>query len=397
MRSHGARGLVLVALLVLLLPNPAAAQDDLGEALFAAAARGDAERTSALLQQGADAEWRDARGWTALLVACARSHGQVVRVLLAAGAKVDATSHEGATPLMAAAVAGDLETAKLLVEAGADLGRRNIAGDTARIKAEQYGRTEVAGYLRAREPGPLSSESSGDTSTPAIAAEAAGALPIDPMDAAYVLVADATFRSRPGADAPATGNLPKGTRVWITGKVRETHWYRVGPAENPSFVEGEQIEKLYSRTTGDLQLPDTEEPGLPAQPVATDPGLPAHDEPAEEDVRQLLGLPLRTEPSATSLRDDSASDLEGRWATAENPGGCSDEYLEIAASPEALSIFVYSAGERLALAEGVPITDRGNGWVEAGSSPTSWRFELRESRLHYSFGVGDPVVYVRCD
>ena len=351
----------LAALLLLGGPEAASPQEGPGVALFDAAGRGDEDRVVAELRRGASVNWRDARGWTPLLVASMRGHGPVVRRLLEAGADVDAPSHEGATPLMAAAVIGDLQIARILVDSGADLGRRNMEGATAAVKAEQYGHVTVASYLRTREAeAELRLRSSSAPAAPLPPTSPVDqALVVDRFRAPYVLVVGANLRSGPGVDAVKTGSLPEGTRVWVTGKVRDRDWYRVGPETHPSFISGGAIAEL-----------------------------------SEEDLR--AGTLAQRSASGAATEPAAPTELSGRWAAAGSATGCADDALELEVTPETVSIFYYLAGERLTLARQIPFRTGEDGGIEAGSATGGWRLALRGSRLHYRFADHAPVIYARC-
>jgi len=59
----------------------------LNDALFSAAARGDATQVSVLLRKGADPNTRDQAGWSALTQARAGHHSEVIRLLERAGGR----------------------------------------------------------------------------------------------------------------------------------------------------------------------------------------------------------------------------------------------------------------------------------------------------------------------
>ena len=90
------------------------------------------ELASALVDNGADVNARDARGWTPLMWAGANGRAEIVRLLLALGADVnvrDTYKHnEGHTALMHTT---NLEVIRLLLEHGADPNIRNERGLTA--------------------------------------------------------------------------------------------------------------------------------------------------------------------------------------------------------------------------------------------------------------------------
>jgi ankyrin repeat protein len=135
----------------------AGADVDQSGALFSAAARGDVEICTYLLNNGATAEKKSITGETALQFALRSNtrNDEVVRLLrdrgaasaslhtaaeagdlaalrrlVAAGSDVDALDREGLPPLTLAARTGQLDACRLLLELGADPGRETRRGDT---------------------------------------------------------------------------------------------------------------------------------------------------------------------------------------------------------------------------------------------------------------------------
>lgn len=128
-----------------------AANADASQVLLDAAERGDARSAVNALNLGADVNVRNPNGFSPLMFAALLGHRGVAALLVSAGADVNARFETGATPLMAAAIRGELEIVRVLVDAGADPSLRNSAGATAGVKAEEYGKDEVALYLRQLE------------------------------------------------------------------------------------------------------------------------------------------------------------------------------------------------------------------------------------------------------
>ena len=81
-----------------------------------------------LVEQGADMEKADIRGWTPLIISTIKGHLDVVRYLLEQGANRDKATNDGYTSLHLAAHRGHLDIAKLLMVYGADLNARNAIG-----------------------------------------------------------------------------------------------------------------------------------------------------------------------------------------------------------------------------------------------------------------------------
>jgi ankyrin repeat protein len=72
-----------------------------------------------LLDEGAQVDLEDPKGWTALYRACCLDRGlEVVLLLLEHGADAAAAVHDGPTPLMAASYGGHTEVVALLLAHG---------------------------------------------------------------------------------------------------------------------------------------------------------------------------------------------------------------------------------------------------------------------------------------
>ena len=106
-------------------------QQDWGfTALMIAAGRGRLKAVEVLLSRGASVHLRNQVGATALMCASSRD---VVQILLKARADIEATNNSGASALMAAceSQAKSIDVVKALLEAGADVNRRTVHGSTA--------------------------------------------------------------------------------------------------------------------------------------------------------------------------------------------------------------------------------------------------------------------------
>ena len=80
----------------------------------------DREALALLLKAGADAGARDGQGWTGVHYAAVHGHRQILDAVLASGVDVNATSASGNTPLRIAVEGGQREIARALLERGAD-------------------------------------------------------------------------------------------------------------------------------------------------------------------------------------------------------------------------------------------------------------------------------------
>lgn len=86
-----------------------------GETLLMDAVRiGDAQRVSAILEEGADANKRNAGGVTALMLAAAQGDANIVELLLNAGARPDITDYEGRSAYDRAAQNNHMQLTRIL-------------------------------------------------------------------------------------------------------------------------------------------------------------------------------------------------------------------------------------------------------------------------------------------
>lgn len=82
-----------------------------------------------LLDRGADLEYKDANGWTALLTACDRTDEAMARLLLERGADATACDNKGWSTIHYLTYRqANRELFQLLVGAGADLDHRSVVG-----------------------------------------------------------------------------------------------------------------------------------------------------------------------------------------------------------------------------------------------------------------------------
>jgi ankyrin repeat protein len=143
-------------------PLPSAAR--IQELLFDAARIGAIDVLPALLQAGADIEWHDPKGHSALIVASYNRQLAATNLLLAHGAVVDAPdAGRGNTALMGVAFKGYDAIAARLLAAGAAPDRTNNAGQTALMMAALFGHIAIVDRLLAAGADPLAVDADGNS------------------------------------------------------------------------------------------------------------------------------------------------------------------------------------------------------------------------------------------
>ncbi|KAH6762808.1 hypothetical protein C2S52_020241 [Perilla frutescens var. hirtella] len=101
-----------------------------GEAVLHAARRGELDALESLLEKGANINFCDQHGLTALHVAAIKGNKDVVMMLVEFGASVEWQDAEGHTPLHLAVEGGSIETVEVLICRGSNVNARTKKGTT---------------------------------------------------------------------------------------------------------------------------------------------------------------------------------------------------------------------------------------------------------------------------
>ncbi|NP_001183487.1 ankyrin repeat domain-containing protein 50 [Zea mays] len=119
----------------------------LGEAILAAARKGEVRSVRRAADGGASVEGRDAHGWTPLIRAAFKGRADTVRDLIDRGADIDAADADGYTALHCAAEAGRADVVDLLLKNGANVKAMTVKGRTAADAATASGKSKVVRLL----------------------------------------------------------------------------------------------------------------------------------------------------------------------------------------------------------------------------------------------------------
>ncbi|XP_038612220.1 protein phosphatase 1 regulatory subunit 12A isoform X1 [Tachyglossus aculeatus] len=116
---------------------------DDGAVFLAACSSGDADEVLKLLHRGADINYANVDGLTALHQACIDDNVDMVKFLVENGANINQPDNEGWIPLHAAASCGYLDIAEFLIGHGAHVGAVNSEGETPLDIAEEEAMEEL--------------------------------------------------------------------------------------------------------------------------------------------------------------------------------------------------------------------------------------------------------------
>ncbi|XP_036433083.1 protein phosphatase 1 regulatory subunit 12A isoform X2 [Colossoma macropomum] len=116
---------------------------DDGAVFLAACSSGDTEEVLRLLDRGADINYANVDGLTALHQACIDDNVDMVTFLVEHGACINQPDNEGWIPLHAAASCGYMDIAEYLISQGANVGMVNSEGETPLDIAEEEAMEEL--------------------------------------------------------------------------------------------------------------------------------------------------------------------------------------------------------------------------------------------------------------
>ncbi|XP_049617505.1 protein phosphatase 1 regulatory subunit 12A isoform X3 [Syngnathus scovelli] len=116
---------------------------DDGAVFLAACSSGDTEEVLRMLDRGADINYANVDGLTALHQACIDDNPDMVTFLVTQGASINQPDNEGWIPLHAAASCGYLSIAEYLISQGASVGVVNSEGETPLDIAEEEAMKEL--------------------------------------------------------------------------------------------------------------------------------------------------------------------------------------------------------------------------------------------------------------
>ncbi|XP_066447798.1 protein phosphatase 1 regulatory subunit 12A isoform X3 [Eleutherodactylus coqui] len=116
---------------------------DDGAVFLAACSSGDSEEVCKLLDRGADINYANVDGLTALHQACIDDNLEMVKFLVENGASINQPDNEGWIPLHAASSCGYIDIAEYLISQGANVGAVNSEGDTPLDIAEEEAMEEL--------------------------------------------------------------------------------------------------------------------------------------------------------------------------------------------------------------------------------------------------------------
>ncbi|CAG2249794.1 unnamed protein product [Mytilus edulis] len=126
----------------------------LGEDLIFAAERGDKGNVEQCLEQGANINYQNWNGSTALHEAAWNGRTEIVRLLIDRGIDINLPNNDGSTALHKAAWSGQTEIVRLLIDHGININLQNEEGDTALHIASRQSKRQTVKCLLDKECDP---------------------------------------------------------------------------------------------------------------------------------------------------------------------------------------------------------------------------------------------------
>ncbi len=120
------------------------ANESLNNQLIEASNNGNLAEVKSLVKQGADVNYKDDIGRSAIYVGCWRL--DIVKFLIDAGADVN-TRYDSNTILMEASYNGDISIVRYIIKQGGDIHLKNHRGTTALLEATRGGYLDIIEFL----------------------------------------------------------------------------------------------------------------------------------------------------------------------------------------------------------------------------------------------------------
>ena len=111
--------------------------------LMKASRDGNLEAVQRALDNGAEVDFQNKKGKTALMLAASNGHTATVKLLIDHGADINLQDYFGTTAIIVAATAGHTETAQFLAQKGADPTYKDSSGGSALSNAVFFGHDET--------------------------------------------------------------------------------------------------------------------------------------------------------------------------------------------------------------------------------------------------------------
>ena len=115
--------------------------------LISAVAENDAKTVAALIEKGADANYKDFSGKVPLRIAMENNNKNMISLLLEKGANIECEDNRGCTPLQSAVENGNVDMVTFLLEKGAFINCKDSLGQTPLLMALRYNNKNMISLL----------------------------------------------------------------------------------------------------------------------------------------------------------------------------------------------------------------------------------------------------------